>query len=287
MKGRRAVAVTLLASLVLAMSRTSAAPDDDKVKCATGYEQAQRTRKEGALLASRKHLLVCTQEVCPAVLRTDCIKWLAEVDAAFPSVVLVARAPDGTDLFDVKVSLDGKAFLGKLDGKAYEVEPGAHTFRFEREGNAPVEQQVMIHEGEKRRTISVVIGTPSSTSKGPSTPEGPPTSDVSRPIPASVFVLGGLGLVGIGGFVLFGTSGNTKMRELEACKPKCDPSRVDEAKRTYLIGDVSLVVGIAALSVAGVLFFTRPESTPTTAAKLTPLVGPIQNGFAAGLSGEF
>src|SRR5262245_15626009 len=108
-----------------------AANQDSKQDCLDSYVQAQVRQKEGALRAAREALLVCSQPACPAPIPADCGRWLTEVDARLPSVVIAARGPDGNDRTDVTVSLDGKPLVDKLDGKALAVDPGAHVLRYE------------------------------------------------------------------------------------------------------------------------------------------------------------
>src|SRR3954470_3608518 len=93
--------------VTIAMATQAIAPaalaDDPKVKCANAYEQAQRTRKKGELRASQANLLVCTDPVCPAVLRDECLRWADEVERAMPTVVFAVRDPAGQDVTDVRV----------------------------------------------------------------------------------------------------------------------------------------------------------------------------------------
>lgn len=73
-------------------------------------------------------------------------------------------------------------------------------------------------------------------------------------------------LVGFGAFAGFGLYGNSQKRSLETCKPACDPLRVDEVKRDYIIADVGLGVGVVFLGLATWSFVTRPEVPRQTVA---------------------
>ena len=260
--------------------------EDPKVKCANAYEQAQRSRKKGELRASHAHLLVCTEAACPAVLRDECLRWLEEVERAMPTVVFAVRDPAGQDITDVRVLVDGVVLAAKVDGKAHEIDPGSHTLRFENEGSVTVEQVVVIREGDKLRTLSVTLPSAAPVEDAPTKKidDGP-----RRPVPASVYVLSAIGLVGLGGFAYFGLKGKGEKSTLDDCKPACDPIDVDHNKRTFLYSDIALGVGVVSLGVATVLFFTRPaeDATRGTKAGVAPGISPLHGGLAATLAGRF
>jgi hypothetical protein len=260
----RSLALLTIASL---LPRAAFAQSNDlKVRCASAYEQAQRTRKEGLLRASREHLLVCAEEACPAVLRNDCVKWLGEVDAAMPTVLLVARDDSGNDVVDVSVSIDGTKILDRLDGKAVAVDPGAHTFRFVRDGRA-VEQQVLVREGDKRRSVAVTFESEKSTPRD----HAPPASAT----PTGAIVLATLGVVAIGAGVGLYVVGAGQKKDLDACSPRCDPDQVSHTKRTFVYGDVAMGLGIVALA-SGVIVWVASPSKDVSAG-----VAPTNGGVAA------
>lgn len=275
-----------LASLTQALAPVARA-EEAKVKCANAYEQAQRTRKKGELRASHAHLLVCTEAACPAVLRDECLRWLDEVERALPTVVFAVRDPAGQDLADVRVLVDGALLADKVDGRAFELDPGSHTLRFESEGSVTVEQTVVIREGDKLRTLSVTLPSAAPTEDAPK--KGVVDAGPERPVPASVYVLGAIGLVGLGGFTYLGLKGKSEKSTLDACKPACDPSDVDHGKRTFLYADLALGVGVVSLGVATVLFLTRPAGDASTATKagVVPGISPMNGGYAATLVGRF
>ena len=66
------------------------------------------------------------------------------------------------------------------------------------------------------------------------------------------------------GFVGFGLATRSLESHLQdTCSPRCTDSQVDAVDRRALFADVSLGVGVAALAVAGTLYFTRPAETET------------------------
>ncbi|MBI2392513.1 MAG: hypothetical protein HYV09_23210 [Deltaproteobacteria bacterium] len=246
-----------------------------KVRCANAYEQAQRTRNDGLLRASRDHLLVCANDACPAVLRTECVKWLGEIEQALPTVIVIADA-GGAEVFDVSVTIDGTRVLERLDGKAIAVDPGVHTFRFARDGGDAVEQKLLVREGEKRRPIRVSFAV---------APKPLAPSDEPKPaarVPAATWILGGVGLVCLGASVpLYLTAADAKS-ELDAdpcaARGTCDPDRVATVKRKFVYGDVAAIFGTAALVGAAVVWFTAPPQ-PAVRAGVAPLPGGVAGSF--------
>jgi hypothetical protein len=87
---------------------TTAAGADDKVACADAALKGQTLGRSHKLVAAREQLRVCAQSMCPTLVRTDCASWLADVEKALPTVVVTAKDEAGRDLYDVKVSANGR-----------------------------------------------------------------------------------------------------------------------------------------------------------------------------------
>ncbi len=237
--------------------------------CLAAYENSQLRRRDQALLEARRELRACASDQCPAVARTDCVKWLSEVDAEIPSVIFEATER-AVAVFDVAVKIDGATAAERLDGHPVELDPGLHTFTFERSGEAPGETKLIVRPGERDRIVSVELSPAPSA-----TPPAPETRTVElawvRPIPASVYVAGAVALVGLADFALAGALGRAKQQELEGknCSPFCSSSDVADAKTRYAVADIGLAVGITALVTGGVLVLTRP-SRPVSTAHIVP-----------------
>ncbi len=135
-----------------------------KQACITASESAQQLRMDGKLVEAQSKLVECASDACPGAVRADCASWLSQVNALMPSVVLVARDAAGEDVADVTVTIDGKPFSAKLDGKAVPVSPGEHVFRFERASGPPILKKVIVREGEAARKVEVTLGAPGATS---------------------------------------------------------------------------------------------------------------------------
>lgn len=298
MRARRSV--LLVATLAVAVSLAASAPafaaPPDKTACAASYEQAQRLRRGKKLVKAREALLVCVQDSCPEILRTDCTTWLSQVDASLPTVVFEARGADGVFLPDVTVSSGGEIVVSHLDGNAIAFDPGERTLRFEHAGAKAIEQSFVVREGEKLQKIAVVfpdVGAPPSQSeaKPPVKTDAPPapssappisvtpspTRDAGTPsaaIPWTVWTLGGVGVAGLGVFGVFAISGYSDVTgKLSRCDPNCPHADVQSVRTKYLIGDVGLVVGALALGGAAYIYFfgrDKDAARASVGASMTP-----------------
>jgi hypothetical protein len=239
---------------------TQAAPDPKKV-CLGQHEAAQTFRRTGKLLEARDAILVCSREECPAAVRSDCGDWLDGVTKNIPSLVF-RFILDDKDVSDVRVSVDGKLVTSRLDGTPYELNPGAHSLRFEYATMAPIEQELIVLEGEKNRVVAASFVKTVAASKEPATkPESlPPVETSYRPTPAMTYVLGGVALAGFGSFAGFAIAGQSKKKDLESsCRPTCSDNELQPVKTSFLIADISLAVAITSTLVAGIVYFSRPD----------------------------
>jgi len=233
---------------VLACARPSRA--DDTQACLGSYEQVQRARQDKKLRAAKAQAIACARETCPAAIANECGQWLTEIERGIPTVVVEASTADWRDLVAVRVFVDGEPVAERLDGSALPIDPGGHRFRFETAGAPPIEQQVLVREGEKNRKIAVQFagGAPGSGAA--------PVPD--RPVPVAAFVLAGVGVLGAAGFATFGLLGTSKRHELDACKPHCASADVGTMMHEFAVADVSLAVGIVSLGAATWIYLTRP-----------------------------
>lgn len=98
-------------------------------------------------------------------------------------------------------------------------------------------------------------------------------------------VLGGVGVVGLGGFTYFGLKGTNARDEMAStCRPHCDSGDVDRARLHLTLANVSLGVGLVALGAGAYFFFSRaPQSKPAAFVGVTPIAG----GVTTSVSGRF
>jgi hypothetical protein len=256
---KRGVAVAALVAMI-GLEGVAYAGPDDREQCAASAEQAQQLRDEGKYRRAREQMLLCARDICPGPIKSDCGKWLTELDRDAPTVVFGARDVRGSDVFDVKVSIDGSPIQERLDGKPVLVDSGEHTFKFEAKDGTVKEEKVLLRAAEKARPIIVTLGGNGGASSGGVGAGGAAGGDTKQEgsiVPA--IVVGGIGVIALGSFAIFGIGGKNDVDDLQKCKPYCKEADVDSARTKLIIADISLGVGVVALGVATYMFLTRPK----------------------------
>jgi hypothetical protein len=254
------------ATLALTLVATAApahADADRTERCISSSDAGQVQRDEHKLIEARASFLACGADECPFELRKQCQRWLDEVSARVPSVAISARDEAGRDVVDVRVFVDGKLLLSKLDGVAVPVNPGEHVFRYEPRGSAPSEERVLVREGESSRLVTVRVE--GATSKPKPKPLEPLRTDSSRSspderprsssVPLGSVILAGVGVLGVGAFALFASTAKSQLDTLRSgcgSTRSCDSAEVDGVRRDLTIGNVAL--GVGALALAGAVF---------------------------------
>jgi hypothetical protein len=263
---------------------------DEIDRCLASHAEAQRSRREGKLRAARAELLVCARALCPRVVRTECGRWVAEVEELLPGVVISARTPAGEDLTDVRIMVDGEPALSGLDGRPLPLDPGPHRIRLEAPGRSPQEQTFLIVQGETARPLTFTLASDAdrATPQRPlaqsnaGTEAKPSAAATYRPTPPAVYFLGGVGTVALGSFAVFGLIGRSEYLDLDSsCAPHCTTSETAPVRNKLLIADVSLGVAVVALGVGATLFFTRPAVGTVNALRAIHLDLRAREGGAA------
>jgi hypothetical protein len=281
---RTAIAV---AALVVATSPAHGA--DETKHCLAASDQGQQQRDDGKYHRARESFATCARNVCPAMVRRDCLKWLADLDQATPTLVFGARNEAGGDLVDVTVLVDGALLLSKLDGKPVAVDPGTHLLHFQTAGYPAVEQQVVVRAGEKERLLSIQFGTPPPLV--PSTPPAKTRAEGGDEEPrTSAWVFGGIAIVAFVSEAYFGISGLSDRSSLKsqpcAQDATCPASSVDSIRTKFTVADISLGVGLASAAISAYLFLA-PASQTTPARGASVDVVPVPGGAAMSVGGRF
>lgn len=250
-------------ALVAASASHRAAASDEA--CLAAHADGQRARKQGHLIEARRQLLACAAAGCPSLVTADCATWVAEVERDIPSLLPVLRDGDGRELVDVHVSVDGRTTRERIDGVPIEVDPGPHRVRLET-AEATIDVDLVARAGEKNRVVAGQL------------PGEAPSSDGLR---TAAWITGGVGLGALGLFGALAIAGQVRYDELDACRPDCAEEEEDGVATTFLVADVSLGVGVAALGTALVLFLVSAEDHDATAIRLTPAVGAESAGVTA------
>jgi hypothetical protein len=240
------VGSVLAASLVGHSARA-----DNAASCTSAYEAGQRELKVDAhLLQARKDLMTCSQSTCPPIIAQECTSLLAELERQQPTLVVVTHDEHGQDVADVRVLSDGVVIVTHVDGKPLPIDPGAHRLRFELTGHVPIEQNLIVHVGEKDREVRADFRLPSVAVVASQPTQG------SRwlGVPASAIVIGSIGVLSLGAWGVLGLTGLARESSLfNSCIHGCTPSDVSSLELQYNIADVTMVVGFVALAVAVVL----------------------------------
>jgi hypothetical protein len=254
---RLRIGVALASTFMVA--RPALGSDGDA--CVDAATEGQNLRDQGELIHARARFVTCAQASCPGIVASTCAQWLSEIALRIPSIVLRLEDELGVDVTDAALFVDAKAVSPRMTGLAMDLDPGPHRVRFEPRGRAPVEQVVVLAEGERARVIVVHL------------PPLPPPAVEPRSAsgwPVGVWILGSAGVLAIGGSAALGVSVISDARSLrDSCGPRCPSSDKESLERRLVIADIALGLGVAALGVAAYLALTHRSASPQRAASST------------------
>ncbi len=256
-----------------------AAPPGVK-ECLAATEAAVQLRTAHKLREARAQLLVCAADSCPSDVHADCTHGVEELNAALPTVVFTVRSPAGDELSAVQVTMDGSVVADHLDGSALTLDPGAHELTFTTAGQAPVTRSLILHEAEKDRRETVVVGTtPAVVPVSPAAPApapAPPAPSSWSTLRITGLAVGGAGVVGLALGGVFGGLAASDWSSVKNTCPTfkgCSATEVSNASSAATLGTGSTVAFIAGgvLAAGGVMLFI-----------LAPKSGTSQVGLDAG-----
>jgi hypothetical protein len=256
-------------------------PPPTRDECFSLHENGQVLRKKAALLESRQALRRCSDEVCPALVREDCVALLADVERGVPTVVFEVVV-DGQEQANPRVFEGGQLLTDGLRGVPHVLNPGVHKFRAEVPARPPIESTEVIREGEQNRVIRLEYTTPAAAVVVREQPTGP------RPIPAVTWVFSGLSVAALAAGSAFGALALSKRSQL-TCQPLCTDAELSPTRTMSQVADASFGGAIVFAGLASYFFFTRPV-VPTPGeqrleVKATAFVGPGYEGV--GVQGSF
>ncbi len=257
-----------------AVAEEAGATEPSRAQCLDAHQNAQRLTRANKLLEARKELTVCGAASCPGAVIVDCVNWVGEIDRQTPSMVFEVTL-DGKQVQDAKVFVDDQAVVDP--SQAFKVNPGRHTVRAELRSFSPQVEELALAEGVRARLVSIAFRTPEAPTQGQAAPAPQPPSmplpqaTPRRPMPVVVYPLLGVGIAGLAGFGVFSLVGKSRQGDLERdCSPSCTSEDLKPMKTAYLLGDVSLGVGAAALVTAGIVYLARPTAEAGSARR--PLI---------------
>jgi hypothetical protein len=289
--GTRRIWAAALVAAAAAEPTISRADSSAASQCIAAAEQSQPLRDHGQLRAAREKLLACARPECPSFVRTDCTKWLADLDGVMPRIVFGAVDSAGADLVDVRVWLDGEQVAKRLDGSEIPIDPGPHAVRFEHTGSAPIEQQVVILVGDRHRSVSATFAAaaaPPPSAQGAGAPPEQAEGGRSLVLPIALMGIGAASLGVASYFWLSGLSDHSTMGSGCAVTHSCSQSAVDAGQAKLVVGDVVGGLGVVAVGIgAGILVFGHPSSHLPASGSTQLDLRPLAGGAALDLTGRF
>lgn len=296
----RTLHVTLALALALAFAGTAAAGELSKEQCLDAHSRGQDAKEQGKLSLARKLFLSCAQSSCPNAVQNDCSRFVDDLSAQQPTIVLAARDGNGHDLPNTTVYIDGALVVTTLDGRPIDIDPGTHTLKFSNGGKHEV-VTVVIGAGEKGRTVAARFGAPSSRrgdhASAPMAVERPVMltrhagARTTHPKGAMAIAIGGGALALTGAAVAFyGASripGNCSLSTNQCSAPPGDAvfAKAASGAQTMNIGIVTGAVGLTALTGGLVWYFAGARTTKESPTQVSPIVTRDSAGFA--VSGRF
>jgi hypothetical protein len=282
----RSIARGLL-GLVAFTALTSSAPfaqADEVEECAAAAEKGQELRDQSKLVEARESLVRCAQSSCPKLIRGDCEKWLPEIEARIPTIVLQVVDDAGGDLASVKVERNGGPWLDKVDGSAVQVNPGAIKLKLTADGYDPVEKEVVVAEGQRGRIIEIkMVKTGSGATPGTPGTETPPPGEAGGSGPGPLpWIAMGVGVAGLGTFAITQILASGEVSDVEdgcGATKSCGDAELDPIRTKLTISAIGLGVGIAGVGASIAMFaLMGGDSKSDSAVRVTPVVGPTTAG---------
>ena len=288
-RGRRFSALALACGLAFATRAAAEEAQPAPVgttetlsQCVETHEQAGMLRLEERWEDARVAMRACASERCPLAIRTDCARWLEQLTALLPTLIIVIeRDDDGAH--PVRLSLDGRELELTEPLRPIEVVPGTHQLEFTLPSYTPLEQEVTVRAGEKNKVVRVRFERESKRAAPRSAPVPPPApvpanTTRSRPVPTVTYLLAG------GAVLAAGTSGSLLAAALsrrstarERCAPGCYDGQREEVDRLLLGADIAAAAGLAFAGFAVYTFVARPTvelpAAPRVGVAFTPAPG--------------
>jgi hypothetical protein len=127
--------------------------------------------------------------------------------------------------------------------------------------------------GDHARVIEATFVDPNAKTAPPLGAAPPPTADkASHGVPVLTYVLGGVGVAGLGSFLFLRIAAVRDYNDYNStCSPACNPDDIDGLRTKFTMSYVSLGIGVAGLAGAGLVYFLTPrESSHPVQASIAP-----------------
>jgi hypothetical protein len=312
----RALLVAVWAgALALYVRPGYAAPNHAKEShgCVAAFKNAQKQEQSGHLREAQKSFSQCAKATCGMQLRRECMIRFDQLVMDVPSVVPVVTDASGEPVLEVQVTMDGEQLTSKIDGRAVAVDPGLHEFTFISPSGTST-QKIVILQGQRNRPLSISLGSERKTKQALAASAVNPSALVDyEPAPEPVkramveappgdepparsrssrgskvpYLLTGVGLAGVTGYALMTYWGRKDNDMLVQCSPNCMQQSVDHVRKLYLVANVSLGVGVAALGAATWLFVRSYRNDREARSAMALDLHPLSSGALASVRGGF
>ncbi len=200
-------------------------------------------------------------------------------DVPSVTVNLDAGVPAGST-----VKVDGRAIAPAKLGSSIPLDPGDHVITLQATDGRTKEERLSLAKRDARAltlALPVAEGPPPSVESAP-----PPSSDSGSTRKTAVFVTGGVGAAAlvagvVMGAIVFGDKSgiDTNCPTATTCASTQDASSANSARTLGWASTGAFIGGGIAVAVAGILWFTRPTSTPA----VEPVIAPSASGGMVGL----
>jgi hypothetical protein len=263
----------------------AAAPDESGAvaECVAAHERAGILRLEQRWEDARAAMNACAAQTCPLALRTDCTRWLEELSALLPTLlVVIERDDDGKH--PVRLSIDGRELDLSESLRPIEVLPGTHRLEFTLPSYAPLFYDVSVREGEKNKVVRVRFEREREQPAPPPAREpAPAPTTPSRPVPTITYLFAGSAILAAGASgSLLAAALSRKDTANERCAPGCYDGQRDEVDRLLLGADLTGAASLVFAGLAVYTFVSRPTlelpATQRVELALTPAPGVALSG---------
>lgn len=235
-------------------------------KLVEAYVELGRTEVEAKELAPQDPRYAKTGEAAAAERKE------IEPKLGFVTIKL-DHGSDGTTL-----QVNGEEVQRAQWGEPTPVLPGATKIVVKPVGGTPIEKSVTVAAGQKTE-ISIDATAPNgggdaSPAKTEESKPGPEAPSQPTDLRTWSYVAGGVGVVGLVTFGVFGAMSRSKYNDLkDSCHGPCPPSRqddIDSGKRSQTIANIGLVVGIVGVATGVTLFVLSGKKKQTTEVVASP-----------------
>jgi hypothetical protein len=252
----RTVAVLVgLTAVMISVPAFAGAADE---ACFSAAADGQKLEKAARLLEARGRFNECARAECPAEVSTTCASFAKRVEDALPSLLVEVKDERGQDVTSGTVRVDGKVVPGLLGStRALELNPGSHELRIE-SGKLSEVRTVLLREHDKGHRVTFSERSVASEKPAPAP---------NKRFPVAPVIVASIGVVGLGVFGTFAGLG-VAQRSSKHCDAGCSQADYNSVQTKFLVADVALGVGVAALLTAGALWLFGGKSEVNKAAAM-------------------